>query len=530
MKSRTSALNTNQGTGSFSRRILGVLTVVLAVALLGSGIGFLSLLKVSTETGQMVDEVMAAERLTSDLSRHIAVNISRSRALALSSEPHVGDALSPEIGQTAAHIDKLLWQLSSTLNQPGDQLILSRAQDANKSFLNAYQALTKARDSGLTSAIEQVVQDVFQPSSLALEQAVMALGNAQRAKIDASAGSINDLSVRARWGLAIFGGCAVLLGVFLSVWLVRSISRPIQQAVDAANRVASLDLSTPIEGHNRDEAGRLLFALAHMQTALQGLATEVQSASHSVAQGATEIAAGNLDFSNRTETSASFLQETAVSLEALATILQASLEAASRGEAMAQSAVQNAADGSAVMSEVMQTMADINDSSRQVMDITGVIDSIAFQTNILALNAAVEAARAGEQGRGFAVVATEVRTLSNRSAMAAREIKSLIETSAAKVKIGTDKAGQALGSMKDIVSSVERVTQAIGQITLSSHEQSSRMISINATVNQLDQMTQQNAAVVEESAAAAQSLQDQADDLRDVVGRFQINGLVPILM
>jgi methyl-accepting chemotaxis protein len=197
---------------------------------------------------------------------------------------------------------------------------------------------------------------------------------------------------------------------------------------------------------------------------------------------------------------------------------------------MAQSAVQNAADGSAVMSEVMQTMADINDSSRQIMDITGVIDSIAFQTNILALNAAVEAARAGEQGRGFAVVAAEVRTLSNRSAMAAREIKSLIETSATKVKIGTDKAGQALGSMKDIVSSVERVTQAIGQITLSSHEQSSRMISINAAVNQLDQMTQQNAAVVEESAAAAQSLQDQADDLRDVVGRFRLNGLVPILM
>lgn len=521
----TGLLKTNQGTGSFSRRILGVLTVVLAVALLGSGIGYLSLLKVSTETDQMVADVMAAERLTSDLSGHIAVNISRSRALALSSEPHVGDALAPEITQTAAQIETLLKQLDGMLVLPADRLILTRMQDANTSFLKAYQALTTARDSGLTSAIEQVVKDVFLPSSMALQQSVMALGNAQRTKIDASTESINDLSARARWGLVIFGVCAVLLGVGLSAWLVGSIRRPIQQAIDAANRVASLDLSIPIDGHHRDEAGRLLFALASMQAALQGLASEVQGASHSVAEGATQIAAGNLDFSNRTETSASFLQETAASLEELATTMQTSLEAASRGEAMAQSAAQTAADGSAVMSEVMQTMADINDSARQIMDITGVIDGIAFQTNILALNAAVEAARAGEQGRGFAVVAAEVRTLSNRSAMAAREIKSLIETSAAKVRVGTEKAGQALGSMKDIVSSVGRVTQAIGQITLSSHAQSSRMLSINAAVIQLDQMTQQNAAVVEESAAAAQSLQDQADDLRDVVGRFRLHGL-----
>jgi len=202
--------------------------------------------------------------------------------------------------------------------------------------------------------------------------------------------------------------------------------------------------------------------------------------------------------------------------------MHASLEAAFRGEILAQSAAEQAAEGSAVMSEVMLTMNDINNSSRQIMDITGVIDSIAFQTNILALNAAVEAARAGEQGRGFAVVAAEVRTLANRSALAAREIKSLMSASADKVKQGTARVSQARDTMSKIVDSVACVTQAISEITAGSRVQSNSMASIHVAVSQLDQMTQQNAAVVEESAAAAQSLQDQAGDLRDVANRFQL--------
>ena len=219
---------------------------------------------------------------------------------------------------------------------------------------------------------------------------------------------------------------------------------------------------------------------------------------------------------------ASFLQETAASVEEVAATMHSSLEAAFRGESLAKSAAVEAAGGSAVMSGVMQTMHDISESSRQIVEITGVIDSIAFQTNILALNAAVEAARAGEQGRGFAVVAVEVRTLANRSAQAAQQIKLLIGTSVDKVKLGTTKVNQARDSMATIVDSVGRVTQALGEITHGSREQSSSMSGINAAVMRLDQMTQQNAAVVEESAAAAQSLQDQARDLRDVAGRFRL--------
>jgi methyl-accepting chemotaxis protein len=511
--------------GSFSRRILGVLALVLAVALLGSSIGYWSLFRVSGETGRMVDEVMAAERLAGDLHRNISINLARSKALALSSEPQVGDVLTPEINQTSAQVAALLTKLTSMQSTPEDGAILARITEANTAFLKACQELTVARDGGMTANIEKVYASRFTPTSNALLAAVTQLGDAQRAKIDASVAGIGDLSLTARWGLILFSICALLLGGVLSAWLVRSITRPIQQAVNTANRVAALDLTAHIEGHDRDEAGRLLVALGRMQTSLHTMVSQVQGASHGVAEGATQIAAGNLDFSSRTEMAASFLQETAAAVEEVAATMSSSLEAAFRGEALAKSAATEAADGSAIMSEVMQTMNDIRASSREISDITGVIDSIAFQTNILALNAAVEAARAGEQGRGFAVVAAEVRTLANRSAAAAQQIKLLINASVGKVALGASKVEQARESMSCIVDSVGRVAHAIGEVTDGSREQSNSMASINMAVNKLDQMTQQNAAVMEESAAAARSLQDQAGDLRDVAGQFQLPGL-----
>lgn len=515
--------------GSFSRRILGVLALVLATALLGSSIGFWSLHKVSQETGRMVDEALAAERLVQDLQRNIMVNAARSKAFALSSEPQVGDALTPEINQTSEVVDDLLKKIDVILVTPEDHLILTSLTQSYQTFLKARQELTQARDGGLTSNIELVYATRFTPAAQGLMASVNQLRDTQRRKIDASLGGINEISLTARWGLVLFSLCALLLGAVLSVWLVRGVTRPIQQAVDTANRVAALDLSEPIEGHDRDEGGRLLHALGLMQASLHSLVSEVQGASHSVAEGATEIAVGNLDFSNRTELSASFLQQTAASIEEIVATMQSSLETASRGEVLAKSAVLEAASGSAVMSEVMQTMTDIKDSSHEIMDITGVIDSIAFQTNILALNAAVEAARAGEQGRGFAVVAAEVRLLAGRSATAARQIKSLIGDSVGKVELGVSKVSQARTTMSTIVDSVERLTHAIGEITAGTRGQNHSMASINEAVSRLDQMTQQNAAVVEQSAAAAQSLQDQAGDLRDVAGRFLLPGLPPLL-
>lgn len=508
--------------GSFSRKITAVLGLVLAVAMLGSTIGFWSLQRVSVDTDSMVSEVVATERLVADLQRHIGVNVARSKAFALSSEPQVGDALTPEIDQTAREVVALLTRLDSQLARPEDRTILTHMVAANGAFTRALHDLSTARDSGLTARIEQVYNQQFLPAASALQAAVRQLGDAQRAHIDASALNIGSVSLTARTGLVVFSAFALVLGAVLSLWLVRSINVPIQQAVHTADRVASLDLTHLINGHERDEAGRLLIALSRMQASLHTLVQQVQSASHSVAEGSTQIAAGNLDLSDRIETAAAYLQQTAALIEDVATTMQTSLEAASRGESLAKSASLQATQGSAVMSEVMQTMDDISAASRQIVDITAVIDGIAFQTNILALNAAVEAARAGEQGRGFAVVAAEVRQLANRSAVAAREIKAIIGVSATKVKAGALKVQQARDTMAHIVDSVERVTAAIGEVHLGNLTQNKVISSINQAVSQLDHLTQQNAAVVEESAAAAQNLQQQAGGLRDVAGQFRL--------
>jgi len=509
-------------TGSFSRKIAVVLTLVLVVSMLGSAIGYWSLQRVSQDTERMVGSVIVSERLAADLQRHILVNVARTKALAMSSEPQVEDALMPEINQTTKQVMDLLSQIGDKLTGPDDRATLARMQLANAAFAKALQELIAARDGGVTSKIQQVYADRFMPAGNELQAAVKRFGEAQRANIDASASGIHDVSLAARWGLLMFSACALLIGTALSLWLIRGIKTPIQQAVDTADRVASLDLTNQIHGHNRDEAGRLLIALSRMQASLHTLVHQVQSASHSVAEGSTEIAAGNLDLSNRVESAASYLQQTAASIEEVSASMQTSLDVAKKGESLASSARKEATEGSAVMSEVMQTMEDINTSSHQIVDITAVIDGIAFQTNILALNAAVEAARAGEQGRGFAVVASEVRMLANRSAVAAREIKSLIGVSAGKIQLGTQKVQLARDTMIRLVDSVERVSAAIGDIHAGSVAQSSSMTNITQAVTELDSLTQQNAAVVEESAAAAKNLQELAAGLRDVAGQFRL--------
>ena len=315
---------------------------------------------------------------------------------------------------------------------------------------------------------------------------------------------------------------AVLFACGGAVYLVRAIGRPLDQAVSVARRVADGDLSSNIEVDSRNEFGQLLTALRDMTTSLASIVGDVRSGSDTIATASTQIAAGNMDLSGRTEQQASSIEETAASVEELTCTVRQNAENARQANGLAASASDVATRGGAVVAQVVGTMGDINESARKIVDIIAVIDGIAFQTNILALNAAVEAARAGEQGRGFAVVASEVRNLAQRSASAAKEIKGLITDSVSKVESGSRLVDQAGATMGEIVQSVRRVADIMGEITAASAEQSAGIEQIHQAIIQMDQATQQNAALVEEAASAAQSLQDSAAGLAERVSVFTL--------
>jgi methyl-accepting chemotaxis protein len=321
---------------------------------------------------------------------------------------------------------------------------------------------------------------------------------------------------------AIVAGC--LVGVAAAVFLARSIGTPLQQAVAIARRVAQGDLSGEIETGSRNEFGQLLEALRDMNAGLARIVGEVRTGTDTIAAASTQISAGNMDLSSRTEQQAGTLEETAASVEELSSTVKQNAENAEQANVLAASASDVAARGGRVVAQVVQTMGAIDGSARKIVDIIAVIDGIAFQTNILALNAAVEAARAGEQGRGFAVVAGEVRSLAQRSAAAAKEIKELITDSVAKVDSGTQLVDQAGATMQEVVTSIRRVADIMGEITAASQEQRLGIEQIHQAISQMDQVTQQNAAMVEEAAGAAQSLQERATGLAELVSVFRLGG------
>ncbi|KRD55482.1 chemotaxis protein [Acidovorax sp. Root275] len=389
------------------------------------------------------------------------------------------------------------------------------------------QQYAALRDALVQNALEAKIisQKELQDHAAALTQYLRAidqlLGASEQASLQAADAMISDAS-RAQWISAI----AVLVVVGLSAlfgWLLqRSIVLPLRQACEAADLVAHGDLTVRMQTQRTDEIGQLLTALDKMVESLHYVVTEVRDSGESIHMASSEVAAGNTDLSARTEHAASNLQQTAASIAQLAQMVAANADSTRQANALALNATQVASKGGEVVSQVVKTMEEINASSKKIADIVGIIDGIAFQTNILALNAAVEAARAGEQGRGFAVVASEVRGLAGRSANAAREIKALISTSVEKVSDGARLVVTAGSTMGDIVQSVERVTTLMSEINEASSEQSTQIGQVSQAVDQLDHMTQQNAALVEEGAAAAQSLKDQAHRLAGAMGQFQL--------
>jgi methyl-accepting chemotaxis protein len=425
-------------------------------------------------------------------------------------------------GQARERIGKNLDALAATITSEEGKKSLAAMSAARSAYLPVQQKFMDTVLAGNKAEAVDMLDEKLRPAQLAYIKALDHLKDMQIELISQAAEQGRHDYEQAR--LLMFGLLAgmALMGAWLGWWITRSITSPIAQAVDVAEKVAAGDLSSRIEVSTHDETGRLLAALKAMNHSLVGIVGTVRNSSDSIATGSAQIASGNADLSQRTEEQASALEETAASMEQLGSTVKQNADNARQANQMAMSASTVAIKGGEVVSQVVNTMKDINTSSKKISDIIGVIDGIAFQTNILALNAAVEAARAGEQGRGFAVVASEVRSLAQRSAEAAREIKTLIGASVERVEQGTTLVDQAGATMQEVVTAIQRVTDIMGEITSASAEQSAGVSQVGEAVSQMDQVTQQNAALVEESAAAAESLKQQARQLVDAVAVFKL--------
>ncbi|MEG0677125.1 MAG: methyl-accepting chemotaxis protein [Comamonas sp.] len=428
---------------------------------------------------------------------------------------------------------KLLAPLIASINALRDKVVAGATTDEAKKMLDEVSAhrdklidinkvLDQARRAHEFERSQQLIASELNPAVQKYYAALDAYAQLQERYRQQALVQGESLRQRAHLISGIICAFIILLGLVTGVFIMRSITRPLQQAVELADAISSGDLSASAQHERHDELGHLLSSLNAMTARLRSVVGQVRSGVESVSSASGQIATGNQDLSARTEQTAANLEETAASMEELTATVSQSADTARQANQLAATAAQAAEQGGQVVQQVVNSMQQITDSSRKIADIIGVIDSIAFQTNILALNAAVEAARAGEQGRGFAVVASEVRNLAQRSAEAAKEIKQLITASVDNVQSGSQQVELAGKSMDEIVSSVRRVSDLIGEITASSTEQRDGINQVNQAVSNLDQMTQQNAALVEESSAAALSMQEQAQRLSEVVSVFRL--------
>jgi methyl-accepting chemotaxis protein len=416
-------------------------------------------------------------------------------------------------------------QLSRLYTDAPGQAVMAGIAARDAKVRQAIDRAVELSLSGASAEAADLIREQVRPAQIELIGALEALLEQVERGSRESAAQAGQTYHNAVLLMAIVGGLAVLIGIAAAWLITRSLLAQLggepAYAAQIADRIAAGDLAVQVDLKPNDR-GSLLFAMRHMRDGLAELVSQVRLSTETIASAAGQIASGNLDLSSRTETQAGTLGETATSMGALHSTVQKNADDAHRANELAVSASEVAKKGGAVVAQVVSTMGSINDSARKIVDIIGVIDGIAFQTNILALNAAVEAARAGEQGRGFAVVASEVRNLAQRSAAAAKEIKTLIGDSVEKVDTGSKLVDQAGATMAEIVNSVTRVADIINEIAAANEAQTAGIGQINLAVSQMDNATQQNAALVEEAAAAADSLRDQADQLTRVVNVFKL--------
>ena len=508
---------------TIGRRLAVVLSIILGMFLLSSALAVFKLQELGRQSKTMLQDSLQVERIAADWKSMMTVGIIRTRAIARSNDASLGEYFAAESAKAVEDVTALRKKLDVMLKHPEEKALMAKIAELRQPYLAARDEVTKLKKSGDTDAAMKAHKERFEPVATNYVSVLSELLDHQRAEFDAAAQAVEELRAGTVTLLFVSTALSLVIGAVLAVSLSRSITVPLSQAEQAARAIADMDLSGAARLHYAsDETGRLMRAIDGMRQALHQTVRQVRGAVDSISTASGEIAAGTQDLSGRTEQAASNLQHAASAMEQLTGTVRQSADAAGQASQLASSAADVARRGGDVVGQVVTTMDEINQSSRKIADIIGTIDGIAFQTNILALNAAVEAARAGEQGRGFAVVAGEVRSLAQRSAEAAREIKSLIGTSVDKVEAGTRLVADAGSTMQEIVSSVQRVSNIIGEISAAAREQSQGINDVNGSVSDLDRMTQQNAALVEQSTAAAESLSDQAANLGQMVSTFRL--------
>jgi len=508
---------------SIGQRLALGFGVVIVLLLLLAGLSYVRISSLNQEVGKMVDarypKTVVANSIKADVSE---ATRSMLNVLIMTDPSQIAKEMS-NIEARNASATKALAELNKTTTDAKGQEILKAIGTVRDRFIP-----------GQATFVGLINEDKKDDAMVKFMFSLRPQQNKYFDQLDKFVAYQNEEMVRAGQDasaqtrstqvmIMVLAGIAAFLSLLVALFATRSITTPLKEAVAVAQRVANGDLTSEINVTSSDETGQMMAALRHMNASLIKIVAEVRSGTDSIAEASSEIASGNMDLSARTESQANSLGMTSSSMRELTDTVQQNADNARQANQLAAKASEVAVRGGSVVSHVIDTMGSITASSKKIVDIIGVIDGIAFQTNILALNAAVEAARAGEQGRGFAVVASEVRNLAQRSAGAAKEIKALIGDSVDKVREGSNLVEQAGVTMEEVVASVRRVTDIMGEITSASQEQSVGIAQVNTTILEMDETTQQNAALVEEAAAAAASMQDQAANLARVVSVFKLD-------
>jgi len=533
----------NRGIGF---KILSGIVFVVAIGAVSSFYGIFSINIVGGELRNIAEDDITLNNQFSDVtSKQLEQAKLFERELRLGRILESGTDAKARLASTEEKFQKLGNEIDSELKQISDTTsnALSKEDDANMrdKFSGVLESARKLSEHH--SSYEKHAEEIFGLINTGnSKQAEASTGNTEREEssfdneMEAALNNIEKFTeksavtaetqektgVRTMFGLTLIG---VIVGVLIGMVLARAITSPLRKAVDISKRISEGHLDNEIEITSRDETGELLTSLTNMSQSLKSIVGEVIQSSSAIANASSEIAMGNANLSQRTEEQASSLEETASSMEEMTGTVRQNADSASQARQLAEANRSRASSGAEVVTRTVQAMSDISDSSVRIADIITTIDGIAFQTNLLALNAAVEAARAGDQGRGFAVVASEVRNLAQRSAEAAKEIKQLIEDSVSKVKAGTQLVDESGGVLDEIIEGTQKVADIIAEIAAAGVEQASGIDQVNNAVAQMDTMTQDNAALVEEAAAASRSLEEQTENLRNQMSFFKIDGL-----